>query len=177
MKSYMKNNKDVILAYSIMLGLIILVGFLQSWSIALSILCFCLISAVMTIGANIQWGYAGLINFGIMGYTALGGLAAVLVSVPPVQEAWQAVDIQLRDEMFDTWNKRNRARKSGDTRLAEQLNTKYKELKKQAIAEMKARRATYGEELDEYGNPDPESYGRAEIKQELAVEKQIRGVQ
>jgi len=85
----MKNNKDVILAYSIMLGLIILVGFLQSWSIALSILCFCLISAVMTMGANIQWGYAGLINFGIMGYTALGGLAAVLVSVPPVQEAWQ----------------------------------------------------------------------------------------
>ena len=40
-------------------------------------------------GANIQWGYAGLINFGIMGYTALGGLAAVLVSVPPVKEAWQ----------------------------------------------------------------------------------------
>ncbi len=43
----------------------------------------------MTMGANIQWGYAGLINFGIMGYTALGGLAAVLVSVPPVREAWQ----------------------------------------------------------------------------------------
>jgi branched-chain amino acid transport system permease protein len=40
-------------------------------------------------GANIQWGYAGLINFGIMGFTALGGLAAVLVSVPPVKEAWQ----------------------------------------------------------------------------------------
>jgi branched-chain amino acid transport system permease protein len=73
-----------------MIGLIILVGFFQSWNIALSILCFCLISAVMTMGANIQWGYAGLINFGIMGYTALGGLAAVLVSVPPVKEAWQA---------------------------------------------------------------------------------------
>ncbi len=86
----MKQHRDVIFAYSIMLGLIILVGLLQSWSIALSILCFCLISAVMTMGANIQWGYAGLINFGIMGYTALGGLAAVLVSVPPVQEAWQA---------------------------------------------------------------------------------------
>ena len=91
----MKNYRDVILAYSIMLGLIILVGFLQSWSIALSILCFCLISAVMTIGANIQWGYAGLINFGIMGYTALGGLAAVLVSVPPVKEAWQAGGLQM----------------------------------------------------------------------------------
>ena len=91
----MKNYRDVILAYSIMLGLIILVGFLQSWSIALSILCFCLISAVMTMGANIQWGYAGLINFGIMGYTALGGLAAVLVSVPPVKEAWQAGGLQM----------------------------------------------------------------------------------
>ena len=85
----MKQHRDVILAYSIMLALIILVGFLQSWSLALSILCLCLISAVMTMGANIQWGYAGLINFGIMGYTALGGLAAVLVSVPPVREAWQ----------------------------------------------------------------------------------------
>ena len=91
----MKQYSDVISAYVIMLGLIILVGFLQSWSMALSILCFCLISAVMTMGANIQWGYAGLINFGIMGYTALGGLAAVLVSVPPVKEAWQVGGLQM----------------------------------------------------------------------------------
>ena len=91
----MRQNLDVIIAYIIMLGLIILVGLFQSWNIALSILCFCLISAVMTMGANIQWGYAGLINFGIMGYTALGGLAAVLVSVPPVQEAWQAGGINM----------------------------------------------------------------------------------
>ena len=91
----MRQNLDVIVAYIIMFGLIILVGLFQSWSIALSILCLCLISAVMTMGANIQWGYAGLINFGIMGYTALGGLAAVLVSVPPVREAWQAGGVQM----------------------------------------------------------------------------------
>ena len=84
----MKKNLNVIAAYSIMMGLIILVGIFQSWNIALSIFNLCLISAVMTMGANIQWGYAGLINFGIMGYTALGGLAAVLISVNPVQEAW-----------------------------------------------------------------------------------------
>ena len=84
----MRNNSNVIAAYSAMLILIILVGIFQSWSIALSILNYCLISAVMTIGANIQWGYAGLINFGIMGYTALGGLAVVLISVAPVPEAW-----------------------------------------------------------------------------------------
>ena len=77
------------MAYSIMMGLIVLVGIFQSWNIALSIFNLCLISAVMTMGANIQWGYAGLINFGIMGYAALGGLAAVLISVDPIQEAWR----------------------------------------------------------------------------------------
>ena len=86
----MRKHLNVIAAYSIMMGLIILVGIFQSWNVALSIFNLCLISAVMTMGANIQWGYAGLINFGIMGYTALGGLAAVLISVDPVQEAWRA---------------------------------------------------------------------------------------
>ena len=86
----MRKNLNVIVAYSIMMGLIMLVGFFQSWNMALSIFNLCLISAVMTMGANIQWGYAGLINFGIMGYTALGGLAAVLISVDPVEEAWRA---------------------------------------------------------------------------------------
>jgi len=85
----MRQYLNVFTAYIIMGLLIILVGILQSWGVALSILNLCLISAVMTMGANIQWGYAGLINFGIMGYVALGGLAAVLVSVPPVREAWQ----------------------------------------------------------------------------------------
>ena len=86
----MRKHLNVIAAYSIMLGLIILVGIFQSWNVALSIFNMCLISAVMTMGANIQWGYAGLINFGLMGYAALGGLAAVLISVDPVQEAWVA---------------------------------------------------------------------------------------
>ena len=86
----MRKNLNVIAAYSIMMGLIILVGVFQSWNVALSIFNMCLISAVMTMGANIQWGYAGLINFGLMGYAALGGLAAVLISVDPVEEAWQA---------------------------------------------------------------------------------------
>ena len=86
----MRKNLNIIAAYTIMMGLIILFGIFQSWNIALSIFNMCLISAVMTMGANVQWGYAGLINFGLMGYAALGGLAAVLISVDPVQEAWRA---------------------------------------------------------------------------------------
>ena len=85
----MRKNLNIIIAYTIMMGLIILVGIFQSWNVALSIFNMCLISAVMTMGANVQWGYAGLINFGLMGYAALGGLAAVLISVDPVQEAWR----------------------------------------------------------------------------------------
>ena len=96
----MRKNLNVIVAYSIMMGLIILVGIFQSWNIALSIFNLCLISAVMTMGANIQWGYAGLINFGIMGYTALGGLAAVLISVNPVQEAWSAGGLNILLSFF-----------------------------------------------------------------------------
>ncbi len=48
----------------------------------------CLISAIMALGVNIQWGYAGLFNAGIMGFIALGGLSAVLISAKPVSEAW-----------------------------------------------------------------------------------------
>ena len=80
----MRQYLNVVTAYTIMIILIILVGIFQSWSVALSILNYCLISAVMTMGANIQWGYAGLFNAGVMGFAALGGLAAVLVSFPPV---------------------------------------------------------------------------------------------
>jgi len=35
-----------------------------------------------------------------MGYTALGGLAAVLVSVPPVREAWQVGGLNMILSLF-----------------------------------------------------------------------------
>ena len=76
--------------FAAMGALVCLVGVAQSWSLALAILNLCLISAIMTLGVNIQWGYAGLFNAGVMGFAALGGLAGVLVSMPPVRPAWQA---------------------------------------------------------------------------------------
>ena len=74
-------------SFALMAGLLLAVAFLQSWSVTLAILNLCLISAIMALGVNIQWGYAGLFNAGIMGFAALGGLAAVLVSEPPVTAA------------------------------------------------------------------------------------------
>lgn len=74
--------------FLIMATLLVIVGQFQSWNVALSILNLCLISAIMALGVNIQWGYAGLFNVGIMGFAAMGGLAAMLISVAPVREAW-----------------------------------------------------------------------------------------
>lgn len=82
-------NRNLIL-FALMFAAIAVVGFGQSWSVALSILNLCLISSIMALGVNIQWGYAGLFNVGIMGFAALGGVAAVLVSKPPIPEAWSA---------------------------------------------------------------------------------------
>ena len=79
-------NRTVLL-FGVMALLLLLVCFVQSWSLALAILNLCLISAVMSLGVNIQWGYAGLFNVGVMGFAALGGLAGVLVSTPPVHNA------------------------------------------------------------------------------------------
>jgi len=86
----LRNNLDIKLAFGFMALLLIMVGFVQSWGVALAILNLCLISAVMSMGVNIQWGYSGLINFGVMGFLAIGGLATIVVSVPPVNEAWAA---------------------------------------------------------------------------------------
>jgi branched-chain amino acid transport system permease protein len=62
----------------------------QSPTLAMTIVNMGLISAIMALGVNMQWGYAGLFNVGIMGFTAVGGLAAVLVAMPPVPDAWRA---------------------------------------------------------------------------------------
>ena len=78
------------MAFAVMLLLLAVVGVGQSWSVALAIVNLCLISSLMALGVNIQWGYAGLFNVGTMGFAALGGAAAVLVSKAPVAGAWQA---------------------------------------------------------------------------------------
>ena len=64
--------------------------FSGSWNTALAILNMGLISAVMALGVNMQWGYAGLFNAGVVGFIALGALGPVLVATAPVEGAWAA---------------------------------------------------------------------------------------
>lgn len=91
----MNQGTRAAVAFAVMAALLALVGIGQSWSLGLAILNLCLISAIMALGVNIQWGYAGLFNVGIMGFAALGGIAAVLVSKAPVPGAWAAAGANL----------------------------------------------------------------------------------
>ena len=76
--------------FAVMAAILLFVGFNQSWALVLGIFNLCVISSIMALGVNIQWGYAGLFNVGIMGFAALGGLSVVLVSQQPVTEAIEA---------------------------------------------------------------------------------------
>ena len=86
----MTDNIKTYLLFAAVFLLIVITGFIQSWNSALFILNMGLISAVMSLGVNLQWGIAGLLNVGIMGFVGLGGLATVLISMKPVPEAWNA---------------------------------------------------------------------------------------
>ena len=83
------NTRNLIL-FAAVAALFVMTGFVWSWNLALSILNMALLSSIMAMGVNMQWGYAGLFNTGVMGFTALGGLAVVLVSAKPVPEGWSA---------------------------------------------------------------------------------------
>ena len=84
-----------IITFSLMGLVLLFVGFNQSWALVIGIINMSLISAIMALGVNIQWGYAGLFNVGIMGFAALGGVSVVLISQQPVTEAIDAGGIKM----------------------------------------------------------------------------------
>lgn len=46
--------------------------------------------AIIALGLNIQWGYAGLFNVGIMGFVAAGAATAMIVSYPANPAFWNS---------------------------------------------------------------------------------------
>jgi len=79
-----------LLLFAAVASLYIMTGVWQSWNLSLSILNAALLATIAALGVNMQWGYAGLFSVGTMGFTALGGLAVVLISARPNVENWQA---------------------------------------------------------------------------------------
>ena len=83
-------NQRSLILFGLVACLYLGTGFLQSWNLSLSILNAALLATIAALGVNMQWGYAGLFSVGTMGFTALGGLAVVLISAKPNTENWQA---------------------------------------------------------------------------------------
>ncbi|GJL83330.1 MAG: branched-chain amino acid ABC transporter permease [marine bacterium B5-7] len=81
------NRSRVVIATALIIALFLAAWFMLSPVTALLYLSTGLATAVIVLGLNIQWGYAGLFNAGILGFIALGGYAVMWVSVPPVPEA------------------------------------------------------------------------------------------
>lgn len=86
----MSDTQRTLAYFGLVALLIIGTGMYQSWNSALFILNMGLISAILSLGVNLQWGIAGLLNVGVMGFVALGGVATVLISMAPVPAAWAA---------------------------------------------------------------------------------------
>ena len=76
------------LLFAGLLVLFIAAGIIQSWTTAFDMLVVGLASAIMALGVNMQWGYAGLFNVGVMGFAALGSLAMVLIATTLRPAAW-----------------------------------------------------------------------------------------
>ena len=81
-------NRNVVY-FAVFFAMLVFVGMFQSWTVAFSIFNLCLISAIMALGVNIQWGYAGLFSVGTTGFVALGGVAAVVTSMHPYKRHGQ----------------------------------------------------------------------------------------
>jgi branched-chain amino acid transport system permease protein len=68
--------------------LILVVGWVMGAPFTSSRLVEAAAYALIALGLNIQWGYGGLFNFGIMGFLMLGGFAVTFVSYPVNPEFW-----------------------------------------------------------------------------------------
>ena len=72
---WLREQRRPLLVFGLIGLLMLATAYLQSWSGMLDLLTVGAISAVMALGLNIQWGYAGLFNAGVMGFAAIGGFA------------------------------------------------------------------------------------------------------
>ena len=75
-------GRKPLLLFAVGIAALMAIGVFQSWTLSLTVLNYCTISAVFAIGANVQWGYGGILNFAGAGFAALGGLVAMLVAAP-----------------------------------------------------------------------------------------------
>ncbi len=82
--------KRAIILYSLLFVLIIGVGLVMGAPFTTRLMVEAAAYSLIALGLNIQWGYGGLFNFGIMGFIMIGGFAVTFISVPINMEFWDS---------------------------------------------------------------------------------------
>jgi len=84
-----KERRQLLLfAGLVLLVILVFAGMGSAYTVRMLVEASCYI--VIALGLNIQWGYAGLFNAGIMGFIALGGYMAMLFSYPVNPVFWHS---------------------------------------------------------------------------------------
>lgn len=76
--------------YIALLALFIVVGVVMGAPFTLRLLVEAFALSLIALGLNIQWGYGGLFNFGVMGFIMVGGFAVSFISVPLNMDFWNS---------------------------------------------------------------------------------------
>ena len=84
MPALMSANPRLLITWGFMAVLILGVGFLQGPTNAIMLVNIGLISGLMALGLNMQWGYAGLFNAGVMGSVVVGAIMVILITHDPI---------------------------------------------------------------------------------------------
>jgi branched-chain amino acid transport system permease protein len=71
-------------------ALILVIGWVMGMPFTSSRLVEAAAYALIALGLNLQWGYGGLFNFGIMGFLMVGGFAVTFISYPVNPQFWGA---------------------------------------------------------------------------------------
>ncbi len=83
-------DRRTLYAYLGLLVFVILVGLWQGPANLTLLIAYTLAYAIIGLGLNIQWGYGGLSNFGVMGFLMVGGATTVFFSYPIKPEFWSS---------------------------------------------------------------------------------------
>ncbi len=78
----------LVLTLTLALYALILAFFGPAYALRMTVEALCY--ALIALGLNVQWGYAGLFNAGVMGFVAIGAYLALFVSFPVNETFWQA---------------------------------------------------------------------------------------
>jgi branched-chain amino acid transport system permease protein len=76
--------------YAALVVLIVAVGVTTGVPYTTRLLAEAAAYALIALGLNIQWGYGGLFNFGIMGFLMAGGAAVTFISYPINDKFWNS---------------------------------------------------------------------------------------